>query len=101
MRQAWCRLHDCPGRPDEPYTDCPSRAKTTGPFVGMCSTRLSKPHLMFIGQMLLGMRAKLDMKLSSIARALNEYVLAKKTEECLSRHLDAPGMAQAATGPGY
>lgn len=64
-------------------------------FLGIFSPRFSKPRLKFIGQMVFGIQARQDVKLSSIARALNENILAKKTEERLSRHLDAPGLAQA------
>ena len=64
-------------------------------FLGIFSPRFSKPRLKFIGQMVFGMQARQDVKLSSIARALDEDILAKKTEERLSRHLDAPGLAQA------
>ena len=64
-------------------------------FLGIFSPRFSKPRLKFIGQMVFGMQARQDVKLSSVARALDEDILAKKTEERLSRHLDAPGLAQA------
>ena len=64
-------------------------------FLGIFSPRFSRPRLKFIGQMVFGMQARQDVKLSSIARALDEDILAKKTEERLSRHLDAPGLAQA------
>ena len=64
-------------------------------FLGIFSPRFSKPRLKFIGQMVFGLQARQDVKLSSIARALEEDILAKKTEERLSRHLDAPGLAQA------
>ena len=62
-------------------------------FLGIFSPRFSRPRLKFIGQMVFGMQARQDVKLSSIARALDEDILAKKTEERLSRHLDAPGLA--------
>jgi hypothetical protein len=44
--------------------------------------------------MIYGLQASQDVKLSVIARALDEPITAKKTEERLSRHLKVPGLAQ-------
>ena len=66
-----------------------------GGFMGIFSPRFSMLRLKFIGQMVFGMQARQDVKLSSSARALDEDILAKKTEGRLSRHLDAPRLAQA------
>ena len=63
-------------------------------FLRNFSPRFSRPRLKFIGQMVFEMQARQDMKLSSIARTLDDDILAKKTEEHLSRHLDAPGLAR-------
>ena len=47
-----------------------------------------------MGQMLFGIQAAQDVKLSQIGRALGEKIALKKTEERLSRHLALPGMGQ-------
>lgn len=64
-------------------------------FSGIVSPRFSKPQAKFLTQMIYGLQAQQDVKLSSIARALGEDIKLKKTEERLSHHLAAPGMAQA------
>ena len=43
-------------------------------FLGIFSPRFSKPRLKFIGLMVFGMQARQDVKLSSIARALDEDI---------------------------
>lgn len=63
-------------------------------FSGIFSPRFSKPQLKFIEQMLFGVAASQDCKVSQISRALGEDILLKKTEERLSHHLDAPGLGQ-------
>jgi hypothetical protein len=63
-------------------------------FSGIISPHFSKPKTKFIEQMLLGIAASQDCKLSRIARALAEPVTLKKTEERLSRHLAAPQLGQ-------
>lgn len=64
-------------------------------FSGRISPRFSKPKARFIEQMLLGITASQDCKLSRIARALGESITLKKTEDRLSHHLAAPGLGQA------
>lgn len=59
-------------------------------FSGIISPRFSKPKSRFIEQMLLGIAAAQDCKLSQIARALEEPITLKKTEERLSHHLAEP-----------
>ncbi len=51
---------------------------------------LSKPLRNFVGQMLFGIQASQDVKLSSIARSLEEDLSLLKTEDRLSRNLHAP-----------
>lgn len=63
-------------------------------FSGIISPHFSKPQAKFIEQMLLGIAASQDCKLSRIARALGESIALKKTEERLSRHLAAPQLGQ-------
>jgi hypothetical protein len=63
-------------------------------FSGIFSPRFTKPQGGFIAEMVYGIQASQDVKLSTIARALDEPIAAKKTEERLSRHLKVPGMAQ-------
>ncbi len=55
---------------------------------------LSKPKMRFLGQMIYGIQAAKDVKLSNISRALEESISLKKTEERLSRHLEKPGLGQ-------
>jgi hypothetical protein len=56
-------------------------------FAQGCSALLSKPKLRFLEEMLYGIQAARDVKLSNISRALGETIGLKKTEERLSRHL--------------
>lgn len=64
-------------------------------FSGIFSPRFTKPQNGFLAEMIYGIQASQDVKLSSIGRALDESILLKKTEERLSRHLKLPGMDQA------
>lgn len=66
-----------------------------GKFSGIFLPRFSKPQGCFVEQMLYGMQAAQDVKLSNIGRALGEAIALKKTEERLSHHLAVPGMGQA------
>ena len=50
---------------------------------------LSRPQQKFVGQMLFGIQASQDVKLSNIARSLQEEIPLIKTEDCLSRQLKA------------
>ena len=50
---------------------------------------LSRPRQKFIGQMLYGIQASQDVKLSNIARSLQEEIPLIKTEDRLSRNLKA------------
>ena len=63
-------------------------------FSGIISPRFSKPKARFIEQMLLGIAASQDCKLSRIARALGESITLKKTEDRLSHHLAQPQLGQ-------
>ena len=50
---------------------------------------LSRPLEKFVGQMLFGIQAGQDVKLSNIARSLKEEIPLIKTEDRLSRNLRA------------
>lgn len=50
---------------------------------------LSRPQQKFVGQMLFGIQASQDVKLSNIARSLHEEIPLIKTEDRLSRNLKA------------
>ena len=63
-------------------------------FSGIFYPHFSKPQAKFIEQMIYGIQAGRDVKLSSIGRSLGEDILLKKTEERLSRHLAAEGLGQ-------
>jgi hypothetical protein len=63
-------------------------------FLGILSPHFSRPKLKFLEQMLYGVSASQDCKLSQVARALGEPILLKKTEERLSRHLASPGLGR-------
>lgn len=63
-------------------------------FSGIFSPRFSGPQGHFIEQMIFGIQAAQDVKLSKIGRALGESIELKKTEERLSHHLAMEGMGQ-------
>ena len=63
-------------------------------FLGIFSPHFSRPKLKFLEQMLYGVSASQDCKLSQVARVLGEPILLKKTEERLSRHLATPGLGE-------
>ena len=63
-------------------------------FLGIFSPHFSKPQLRFLGQMLYGLQAAKDIKLSCIGRELDESIALKKTEERLSRNLGSDGLAE-------
>ena len=62
-------------------------------FSGIVFPGFSLPQCKFLRQMLFGIHASQDVKLSSIGRALGEAIDLKKTEERLSHHLGFKGMA--------
>lgn len=64
-------------------------------FGGMLSPHFSKPKTKFLEQMLFGLSARQDCKLSQVGRALGEPILLKKTAERLARHLATPGLGRA------
>jgi hypothetical protein len=57
-------------------------------FSGIISKELPKPKQRLIREMLYGIQASKDIKLSSITRSLNEPIPLIKTEDRLSRNLD-------------
>src|SRR6266568_2883779 len=61
-------------------------------FTAQLSEGLSKPLRAFVGQMLLGIQASQDVKLSHIARSLEEEIPLIKTEDRLSRNLKAKAL---------
>lgn len=63
-------------------------------FSGIFSPRFSKPRGAFISEMIYGIQASQDVKLSSIGRALGEDIALKKTVERLTHHLQAAGLGQ-------
>jgi hypothetical protein len=56
-------------------------------FVRELTDGLSKPSRKFVGEMLFGIQASQDVKLSEIARSLQEEIPLIKTEDRLSRNL--------------
>ena len=69
------------------------RAQLDG-FLGLFSARFSKPMQRFLSQMLFGIQAAQDVKLSRIGRALQESIPIGKTENRLSRNLAHERMDQ-------
>lgn len=63
-------------------------------FSGIFYPRFSKPQNRFLRQMIYGIEAAQDVKLSAITRELGEPIALKKTSERLSHHLQAAGMDQ-------
>ncbi|MGH8531085.1 MAG: transposase [Nevskiales bacterium] len=66
-----------------------------GQFSGIFSPRFSKPQAKFVEQMLYGIQASQDVKLSSIGRALGEEISLKKITERFSHHLALAGLGQS------
>lgn len=64
-----------------------------GRFMGIVSPHFSKPMSKFLYEMVFGVQAARDIKLSNIARALDEPIALKKTEERLSRNIKSPELA--------
>jgi len=63
-------------------------------FMGIIYPRFSKPKAEFIWEMIYGIEASQDVKLSEIARSLGEEILLKKTSERLSRNLKEAGLGK-------
>ena len=63
-------------------------------FLGELSPQFSKPLGKFVGDMVYGIQASQDVKLSQIARALDEPITMKKLEDRLSRMLWSEGIEQ-------
>ena len=57
-------------------------------FSGIISRELPKPKQKLIREMIYGIQAVKDIKLSNITRSLNESIPLIKTEDRLSRSLD-------------
>ena len=63
-------------------------------FWGRISPHFHKPVARFIGDMLYGIMAGKDVKLSSVVRALREKTTPKKVEDRLSRMLSSDGLEE-------
>ena len=63
-------------------------------FLGRISPHFHKPVARFIGDMLYGIMAGKDVKLSSVVRALREKTTPKKVEDRLSRMLSSDGLEE-------
>jgi hypothetical protein len=63
-------------------------------FLGIFYPLYSKPQGKFLRDMIYGIQASQDVKLSSISRALEEPISLKKTEERLSHHLQVEQLGQ-------
>ena len=61
-------------------------------FLGRISPHFHKPVARFIGDMIYGIMAEKDVKLSSVVRALKEKTTPKKVEDRLSRMLSSNGL---------
>ena len=79
---------------DSSKTALKVRAQLDG-FLGIFSARFSKPMRRFLSQMLFGIQAAQDVKLSRIGRALQESIPIGKTENRLSRNLAHGRMDEA------
>jgi len=62
-------------------------------FLGIFSPHFPRPDVKFIGEMVYGLQAAGNVKLSCIGRALDEDIPIGKTENRLSRNLAGEGMA--------
>ncbi len=63
-------------------------------FSAKLSAGMKRPVQKFIGQMLFGILAAKDIKLSNIARSLKEVIALGKTETRLSRNVRARAVAE-------
>ncbi len=63
-------------------------------FMGIVFPHFPKPLCKFLHQMVFGIQSAMDIKLSEIARSLDESVSLKKTEERLSRNLHTEGLGE-------
>ena len=63
-------------------------------FLGRISPHFHKPTVRFIGDMVYGIMAQEDIKLSSIVRALKEKTTPKKVGDRLSRMLSSKGLEE-------
>jgi hypothetical protein len=63
-------------------------------FANRISRGLKKPKRKFIAQMLFGIQASKDIKLSEISRSLKEDIALIKTENRLSRQLGEEGLTE-------
>ena len=66
-------------------------------FSAKVTAGLKRPARKFVGQMLFGILAAKDIKLSNIARGLQEEIKLGKTENRLSRNLRTEGIAEQVT----
>lgn len=64
-------------------------------FSGKLSPHFSKPKRRFVEQMIYGIQARGDVKLSEIARSLNERIPLLKTETRLSRNLSEGSLEES------
>ncbi len=64
-------------------------------FLGIFSPHFSAPVMTFMGDIVYGLQASKDVKLSCIGRGLDEGIELKKTEERLSRHLGKKGIDES------
>ena len=63
-------------------------------FAKKLTKGLSKPKKKFISQMLFGIQAARDVKLSNVARSLQEGIKLIKTEDRWSRHMMSKDLTQ-------
>jgi len=61
-------------------------------FMGIVFPHFSKPLCKFLHQMVFGIQSAKDIKLSQVARSLDEPIALKKTEERLSRNIQTEGL---------
>ena len=69
-------------------------------FTQTLASRLSKPMTRFLQEMVYGISASGDVKLSNIGRALQEQIPLQKTEDRLSRNLRQATDSAAHSGQG-
>src|SRR5208337_3804355 len=67
-------------------------------FSSQLTEGLSRPLQKFVSQMLFGVQASQDVKLSNIARSLKEEINLIKTENRLSRNLEAAELESHLSG---
>ena len=99
-RNGWDLLQNQPYQPEAEMNIAQMAGKLRdriNDFSGELSKNFCKTEKRFIHEMIYGIQARQSVRLSEIARSLNEDIRLKKTIDRLSSRLSRPGMAEEIT----